>query len=88
MPLITDLLQRFAGCTVFSSLDLSKAYHQIPMDTNSIQKTAVTTSFGLYEYVRMPFGLRNALQMFQWHIDKVLSGLPNIAAYVNDIIIE
>jgi len=87
MPLISDILQRFAGCTVFSSIDLTKAYHQIPVQEQSIPKTAVTTPFGLFEYCRMPFGLRNASQTFQRHIDTVLSGLTNTAAYIDDIII-
>jgi len=87
MPLITDILQRFSGCSVFSSLDLAKAYHQIPVDDDSIMKTAIITPFGLFEYLRMPFGLRNASQTFQRHIDIVLQGMSHTAAYIDDIIV-
>jgi len=87
MPLLSDILHRFSGCSVFSTLDLAKAYHQIPVETSSIEKTAIITPFGLFEYLRMPFGLRNAAQTFQRHIDMVLKDLPFVTAYVDDIII-
>ena len=50
-------------------------------------KTTITTSFGLYEFVRMPFGLRNAAQTFQRFIDQVLHGLPFCYAYIDDVLI-
>ena len=52
-----------------------------------LPKTAITTPFGLFEFVRMPFGLRNAAQTFQRFIDQVLRGLHFTYAYIDDVLI-
>ena len=86
VPNIQTLLYRLGGACIFSKVDLVKAYHQIPMDDNSIALTAITT-FGLFEYLYMPFGLRNASATFQRFIDHILEGMPSAIAYVYDIIV-
>ncbi|XP_075585803.1 uncharacterized protein LOC124494402 isoform X2 [Dermatophagoides farinae] len=50
-------------------------------------KTAITTPFGLYEYTRLPFGLRNAPSTFQRFIDIVLRDLDFVFAYQDDILV-
>ena len=87
MPLVNDILHRFPEAHFFSTLDLTKAYHQIPMNPDDIQKTAVITPFGLFEYMFMPFGLRNAAQTFQRHIDQILFPFNYCLAYIDDVII-
>ena len=87
VPNIQNLLYRLGGASIFSKVDLVKAYHQIPMDDNSIAMTAITTPFGLFEYLYMPFGLRNAAATFQRFIDHIFEGMPSAIAYVDDIIV-
>lgn len=60
--------------------------HSLYECTHDMQKTAVTTPFGLFEFPRMCFGLRKARQTFQRHIDNFLWGLP-VFPFVDDILV-
>jgi hypothetical protein len=53
----------------------------------STRKTAITTPFGLFEYKRMPFGLRNAGPSFQHHVDRATRDSSTAFVWVNDIVI-
>lgn len=89
LPCITEILDRLGGAKYFSVFDLASGFHQIEVDPKDRPKTAFTTPFGHYEYVRMPFGLKNAPATFQRLMDQVLTGLQGIEVfvYLDDIVV-
>jgi len=87
LPNMQDFSLQAAGCTIFSKIDLRQGYHQVAVNPEDIPKTAIATPFGLFEYLRMPFGLRNAGNTFQRHMDRVLAGLPRVFAYLDDVLV-
>ncbi len=64
VPHLQDFMATLQGATIFSHFDFVGAYHQIPVAPEDIPKTAIATPFGLFEFLRMPFGLRNGAQTF------------------------
>lgn len=85
VPHVHDLLNRFQGKTVFSTLDLVRAYYNIPVEPADVPKTAVITPFGLFEFLRMPFGLCNASQTFQRFMNKLFGDLDFVVVFIDDI---
>ena len=87
IPHLHDFTSRLAGNTVFSKVDLVKGYHQIPVRPADVPKTAIATPFGLFEFVRMPFGLKNAAQAFQRLMDEAVQDLPGVYVYLDDVLV-
>ena len=84
IPHIQDFSVTLHGATIFPNWTWS-AY--IIKSSEDVPKTAITTTFDLFEFLRMPFGLKNAAQTFQCFIDQVLSGLHFSYAYIDDILV-
>lgn len=84
---IHDFAHNLYGCKVFSTIDLVKAFNQIPVFEADIPKCAITTPFGLFEFPYMTFGLRNAGQTFQRFVDEMTRGLDFCYPYLDDFLI-
>ena len=87
LPRIDDLFSQLEGGKMFSKLDLSSAFQQIPLDEESKKFTTINTSKGLFQYTRLPFGISSAPSIFQRFMDSVLSGLHGVASYIDDIVV-
>jgi len=87
-PLIEERLNSVLGSNVFSDLDLTSGYWQFKMAESATHLTAFICHLGLFEFVRMPFGLCNAGATFQRSMERMLKGLKFASAYIDDIIVH
>lgn len=89
LTLIQDQISRLRGAYYFTCLDMASGYYQIPLNADSIEYTAFVTPHGQYEFLSMPFGLKNAPSVFQRIIMQVLGDLANayVIVYMDDIMI-
>ena len=89
LPLPEDMFDKLQGCCLFSKLDLTKGFWQIPMDEASKKVLAMATPLGLYEPNFMPFGMKNAPAVFQREMQRVLRDrlYRGVMVFVDDILV-
>ncbi|CAH8442528.1 unnamed protein product [Schistosoma rodhaini] len=87
LPLPEDLFIKLNGGRYFSKLDLSEAYLQVEVDEGSRELLTINTHRGLYQFSRLPFGVKPAPAIFQQIMDTMLSNLEGVAVYLDDIIV-
>ena len=69
-----ELLQKVGSSQVLSKLDLAKGFYQVGLTDEASARSAFVTPSGKFEFLRMPFGMRNAPSTFQRLMDIVLEG--------------
>ena len=90
LPYIDDLLFRLGGANIFSKFDLYSGFWQMPLNPSDAEKTAFTTPLGLFEWITMPFCLKNAPASFQRMMDEVLHEAVTMGycmVYMDDIVV-
>ena len=90
LPLIEDQIDKLRDKKYFTLLDLKDGFHHIPIAENSVKYTAFITTFGQYEYLKMPFGLKTAPSKFQRFVNTVFADLiktGDVITYLDDFMI-
>ena len=89
LPRISETLDVLHGAKYFSTIDFASGYWQIKVRDGDVGKTAFVSRDGLFEFVRMPFGLANAPATFQRTMDVLLTGLnwKMCLVYIDDIMV-
>ncbi|XP_055682446.1 uncharacterized protein K02A2.6-like [Lutzomyia longipalpis] len=80
-----SLFSRLSGNKIFSHVDLSDAYLQIPVDEESSKLLTIHTHRGLFRFNRLPPGIRSAPGIFQEIVERMLQGIPGVISYFDDI---
>jgi hypothetical protein len=90
LPRIDQIVDSTSGCDLLSFLDAYSGFHQIQMSREDRKHTAFVTVDGLYCYVVMPYGLKNALPTFVWVMSKTFGDLirDKMEVYVDDVVVK
>ena len=87
IPSMERMIEKVPFAKYISTIDLTKGYWQIPLETSTIEKSAFITRKGLYEFLVMPFGMKTAPATFQRMMSEiVLRGLEFADAYIDDVV--
>ena len=84
---LDDIILAVNGATIFSKLDLNKAFHQLELAEESRQATTITTHKGLFRYRRLHMGISSASEIFTDTIRSILADCQGQLNMTDDILV-
>lgn len=84
MPTLEDILHKLKDAKVFSRLDATQGFYQIPLDPATAELTTFITPCGRFYYKRLPFGISSAPEIFQRVMEGILRDETNVICYIDD----
>ncbi len=87
LPIITDILQKHSGYKFFTKLDVSMQYYrfEFELDEENQDLCTIITSFGKYEYLRLPMGFKCSQDIAQAVMENVLPDIEDADVYIDDV---
>lgn len=86
LPTVSELAARLHGARYFSILDANSGFWAIQLDEESADLCTFSTPFGRYQFLRLPFGISCASEVFHGKVSQLLEGLDGVESYIDDII--
>ncbi len=87
IPKREETASEMAGARYFSKLDAAQGFWQIKLDEESSKYCTFNTPYGRYRFLRMPFGIISASEIFHRAMDNMLEGLEGVRCYVDDVVV-
>ena len=87
MPTVDEISSKLAGSTVFSALDCSQSFWQLPLHEDDRKYTCFITPFGRYVMNRLPYGLNSSTEILQRRLNTALEDIPGVIVDVDDMLI-
>ena len=87
MPTVEEVAACMPGATVFSCIDASSGYWQIPLDEESSYLTTYNTRFGRYRYLRMPFAISSASEIWQCSMEEEFGDIEGAEIILDDLLV-
>ena len=89
IPTREEIISDMAGAKYVSKLDASQGFWQLKLDESSTRSRYCTfnTPFGRYCFLRLPFGIKSAPEIFHRAMEQIIEGLDGVRVYIDDIMI-
>ncbi len=87
IPRLEDCIDRVGKARYVTTIDMLKGFWQVPLTERAKEISAFVVQDALYSCKVMPFGMKNSSATYQRLMNKVLAGLENCEAYIDDVIV-